>query len=229
MLRIALAASAGLFLTTAAQAAPVTFPLDPNNPAQGTVTVDDSAFADSVLAFNQVPPPAAAPGLNDPSAVLGAPDYDAGASGPDDTGAFSLGDNGQEGGFITVEFVDNRLSGSGDDAFDLFVGEVGSVVETINVSISQDGITFISVGQLTGQDRAIDIDPFLASEGFASTDLFRFVRIDDVPGQPANQGSNPGADIDFVAALSGSEVPIPGAALLFAPALLLAARRRLAK
>jgi hypothetical protein len=226
---ITLLATAGC-MVGAAQAAPVIFPLDPNDSSQGTVTVDDSAFADAVVAFNQVPPAAAAPGLNDPNAVLGAPDYDAGVSGPDDTGAFSLGDNDTEGGFITVQFINNVLTGSGDSDFDLFVGEVGSVVETINVSISRDGTNFFSVGQLSGQDRAIDIDPFLISNGFSATDTFRFVRIDDVAGQPTNQGSNPGADIDFIAALSGNEIPVPAGVWLFGSAVAaFAARRRASK
>ncbi|MEE4212609.1 MAG: hypothetical protein V2I43_25465 [Parvularcula sp.] len=214
------ALGATAFLATPAMAATVTFPLNPNDPGGPSVTVDESAFADRVVSVDQTQEPAA-PGLDDPDAVLGAPDYDAGGSGPDDTGAFSLG----EGGSITIEFTDNFLTVSGDDANDLFIGEIGSVVETINIEISANGTDFISVGSLVDQNREIDIDAFLTA---GDPTIFRFVRITDLIGQPSNQGSNPGADIDFVAALSSTEIPLPAGFVLFGTAAgLFAARRKL--
>jgi hypothetical protein len=219
-MKLAFAASAAILaMNAAAFAAPVTFPLNPNNPGAGDVTVDDTAFADRVVAFDQNPDNAAvgSPNLNNPDNVLGAPDFD-NTPGNND-GAFTLG----EGGFVTIEFTDNFLTTSGDSASDLFVGEVGSVVETVNVEISADNMTFISVGQLVGQNREIDIDAFLSA---GDPTLFRFVRITDLIGQPSDQGSNPGADIDFVAALSTQEIPLPAGFVLMGSAVAAYAARR---
>ena len=95
----------------------------------------DISFADEVISFSPGPD-VGAPHL-DSSQVLGAPDGN----------HLSLGDNGS----LIVRFSDNSLTTSGDASADLHIFEVGSVVEVFNVSISQDLITWIDLGNLSGQ------------------------------------------------------------------------------
>src|SRR5262249_41071807 len=110
----------------------------------------------------------------------------------------SLGD----GGSITLEFVDNRLTGSGDGTPDLWVFEVGSI-EDMFVAISKDGVDFFDPGKVSGSTQGIDIDAF----GFGPTDRFRFVRVTDDPSQGPPPDGTAGADIDAVGAISS--VPPP--------------------
>ena len=58
----------------------------------------------------------------------------------------SLGD----GGTLIVEFVDNRLTGSGNSAFDLWIFEVGPDIEDTFVAISKDGSPLYDVGKVFG-------------------------------------------------------------------------------
>ena len=61
------------------------------------------------------------PGVSDPTAALGAPNYTGLLAEPSaGQGAVSLG----RGGRLVVQFVDNILTGSNDARPDLFVGEV---------------------------------------------------------------------------------------------------------
>jgi hypothetical protein len=102
------------------------------------------------------------------------------------------------GGSITLEFVDNRLTGSGSSALDLWIFEVGPQVEDTFVEISKDGITYLPVGKVFGATSGIDIDAF----GFGPTDQFRFVRLTDDPAEGGTTGATVGADIDAVGAIS---------------------------
>lgn len=81
---------------------------------------------------------------------------------------------GQRGSLI-LEFVDNRLTGSGSSALDLWIFEVGPDVEDTFVSIRRDGVTFLDMGKVLGATAGIDIDAF----GFGPSDLLRFVRLID--------------------------------------------------
>ena len=80
--------------------------------------------------------------------ALGLPDYAGGTTCPSQAGCadVSLGD----GGSIVLRFVVNRLTGSGNNAFDLWVFEVGPDVEDTFVDISTDGQTWHSVGRSSG-------------------------------------------------------------------------------
>lgn len=117
-------------------------------------------------------------------------------------GYVSLG----SGGSITLEFIGNRLTGSGDTRLDLWVFEVGAQVEDTFVEISKNGTRFFSVGKVLGSTAGIDIDSF----GFGRTDEFRFVRLTDDPdeGDQPPGGASIGADIDAVGAISS--VPAVG-------------------
>ncbi len=185
-------------LSLSVTAAPVTY--------DGILFPDgDISFADVVVSY--------APGANvasphdDPSAALGAPDWQSGGAG----GYASLGNpqTGETfGGSIILQFTDNSLTPSGTSDADLHIFEIGQQVEEMEISISKDQQSWIVLGILEGQPTSIDID---AVAGVQPGDLFSFVRIIDA-GE--NQSFSPfgGADIDAVGAISSSfEVPdIPG-------------------
>lgn len=158
-----------------------------------------ASFADAVTSFD----PSVVNGEPgdehlEEEATLGAPDCNL----PDNDGCFvSLGDGGQ----ITLEFVDNRLVGSGDTEPDLYIFEYGPAVEDMAVEISKDGVAFSSVGTVDGQPSEIDIDAF----GFGTGDFFRFVRITDDPDEGGDSGATVGADIDAVGAISSAAPPPP--------------------
>jgi len=133
-----------------------------------------SSFADAVTVYaptivaNQ-------PGLSfrNGDAAIGAPDIASGGdcSTPAVCPYVSLGD----GGAITLEFIDNRLTGSGDAKLDLWIFEIGPDVEDTFVAISRDGVQFFNVGKVFGATSGIDVDAF----GFGTADRFRFVRLID--------------------------------------------------
>lgn len=103
------------------------------------------------------------------------------------------------GGSIVLRFDDNKLTGSGSNALDLWVFEVGPNVEDTFVDISKDGTTWFAVGKVFGSTAGIDIDAF----GFGTSDLFGFVRLTDDPAEGgAGSGGTVGADIDAVGAIS---------------------------
>ena len=162
-----------------------------------------SSFADALTAYaptivaNQPGVP-----FRNGNAALGAPDIGAGdCSTPAVCPYVSLGD----GGSITLEFVDNRLTGSGDSKLDLWVFEIGPDVEDTFVSISKDGVQYFNVGKVFGATAGIDIDAF----GFGTTDRFRFVRLIDDTNEGGQSGVTVGADIDAVGAISTVAAPPP--------------------
>ena len=151
----------------------------------------DISFADAVISFSHL----------DSSQALGAPDGN----------HLSLGD----GGSLIVQFTDNSLTTSGDATADLHIFEVGSAVEIFNVSISQDLITWIDLGDLSGQPTSIDIDGVAGVVAFAQ---YSYVRLIDVG--PNQTGSPFGeADIDAIGAISSAPavaMNAPGAIAVFA-------------
>lgn len=177
-----------------------------------------SSFADAVIGYTPVltggQPPL--PDRN-PARALGVPDYDGVACTDAATcTSVSLG----QGGSLTLEFVDNRLTGSGSDALDLWIFEVGPDVEDTYVAISRDGVTYFDVGKVFGATAGIDIDAF----GFGLADEFRFVRLLD----DRLEGGVSGADIDAVGAISSRRVgtlPVPATAWMACLALAFACRR----
>jgi hypothetical protein len=79
-----------------------------------------------------------------------------------------------------------------------------------------DGINWEDVGKVTGSTKGVDIDAF----GFGPTDMFSFVRLTDDPNEGDIDGETVGADIDAIAAISTTVIPIPAAAWLFGSGLI---------
>lgn len=172
-------------------------------PASALPTIDRTAYADSVVSYT----PGAAgsvPSFNHQGAfnALGGPDYDGNDRCGSQAGCSfaSLG----HGGSITLQFRNNKLTGSGNADFDLWIFEVGGDVERTLVEISKDGLTWFEVGFVEGSTSGVDIDAF----GFGVGDLFAFVRLTDDTGNGQFRGLTAGADIDAVAALSTVFTPI---------------------
>src|SRR5690606_37899425 len=147
----------------------------------------DRSFADEVVEY------AAGSGTindsaSDPAALLGAPDF----SGNVDDGSFlSLGCDG----VVTLQFTDNALIDV--DGADLYVFEVGPNVEGMSLAISEDGLTWIDLGGISGGRAEIDI------AGMAPADTsFRFVRLTDDGIECGTRYA--GADIDAVAAIGST-------------------------
>lgn len=141
-----------------------------------------ASFADAIVLFNPGGD-VAAPHL-DPTLALGAPD-----------GLHvSLGDDGE----LIVEFLNNALTTSGTPAPDLHVFEIGPVVEEMDIAISTDNVTYVSLGALSGQPTSIDLDAF---PGVVPGALYRFVRIRDTDPSTTNSPFGE-ADIDAVGAIT---------------------------
>lgn len=156
-----------------------------------------SSFADAVVSYDPViksgQPTAVHQNFAD---TVGPPNY----TGQPSQYA-SLGD----GGSITLEFIDNRLTGSGDDKKDLWIFEVGPDVEDTFVEISKNGTDWTPVGKVFGSTAGIDIDFY----GFGPADQFRFLRLTDDPNEGDQSGASVGADIDAVGAIFSVSAPIP--------------------
>jgi len=156
------------------------------------------SFADEVVEYDPLysgGPEPTAPLFIDPESSLGSPDHD----GPDHSeGSVSLG----HGGRLTLKFTNNALTGSDDASGDLYIFEIGEVESTF-VEISEDGLTWHSVGSVNGATSEIDIDAF----GFTSADQFHYIRLTDDTNEGSSGTSTPGADIDAVGAIS--TVPEP--------------------
>jgi len=191
MKQLVLAGVALLTIAATATAEPITvngitFP-------QGT-----ASFADVVSTYS--PGPDVGGTYADPAAALGVPNYNG------STGAASLGD----GGSLTLRFTDNSLTTSGDSAADLHVFEVGSAVEAFNVAISTDGLSFVNLGNVSGQPTSLNIDGIA---GVVAGGLYSWVRLTDVA---PNQSGFPfgEADIDAVGAISSTTAVTPEPATL---------------
>lgn len=83
------------------------------------------------------------------------------------------------------------------NAFDLWVFEIGPDVEDTTVEVRTDGLSWSSVGLVTGCTRGIDIDAF----GFGTSSAFSFVRLIDVANEGDTGGAAVGADIDALGAI----------------------------
>lgn len=102
------------------------------------------------------------------------------------------------GGRAVFQFLDNVLTGSGDEKPDLHIFEVGPDVEDTFVEISRDGVNWLDVGKVSGGTSSIDIDAF----GFGPHDRFAWVRLTDDPDEGGTTGATVGADIDAVGAIA---------------------------
>src|SRR5262245_53873648 len=184
------------------------------------------SFADAVVDYSPIFSSGPSnPHLN-PQKALGVPDYD------DPTGTLACADQATctwvslgDGGSLTLQFIDNLLTGSGDNAFDLWVFEVGADIEDTYVEISAAGSSWNSVGKVFGSTAGIDIDAY----GFGESSLFSYVRLTDDPNEGEQFGIFVGADIDAVGAISTIRVPEPGSVFLVCTAIcsaLMVIRRR---
>ncbi|MGI0119885.1 hypothetical protein [Zooshikella sp. RANM57] len=123
------------------------------------------------------------------------PDYVSGGS-PE---YVSLGDQGE----IIVQFTNNSLTTSGDSSSDLWIFEVGNVLEPTDIYISENGSKWIYVGSTSGGKGGIDIDAYL-NNGVSHNTKYNFVKVVDL--LPTQSGSPwAGADIDAIGAISSSE------------------------
>lgn len=168
---------------------------------RGTVILPqgDKSFADVVVDYT--------PGggrieesARDPEAALGPPDF----SGDVNDGSFvSLGCNG----ILTLQFTDNALIDV--EGPDLYVFEVGPMVEGMSLEISEDGEAWIDLGDISGGRAEVDL------AGLVPTDAsYRFVRLtDDGEGCGTRFA---GADIDAVAAIGSTLRFVLDGAVLFA-------------
>lgn len=173
------------------------------------------SFADAVVAYepiiylNEEQLSNVTKPFNNPAAALGTPD----SSNPQhplpsisERRDVSLG----LGGSITLKFTNNLLTGSGDNAPDLWIFEAGEIPESVLVEISQDGQQWHAVGQTGQQDSGINIDTF----GWGPDDFFSYIRLSDNPNQGEHDGvwndgewvGWGGADIDAVGAISSVSV-----------------------
>jgi hypothetical protein len=134
--------------------------------------------------------------------ALGVPNYPAGSCATQaDCSYVSLGD----GGSIVLRFVNNKLTGSGNNALDLWVFEIGPDVEDTFIDISTDGLIWNSIGKVFGSTAGIDIDAF----GFGIANQFSYIRLTDDTNEGDQNGVTVGADIDAVGAISTIATPVP--------------------
>jgi OOP family OmpA-OmpF porin len=102
------------------------------------------------------------------------------------------------GGSVTLYFANNVLSdGLGND---LYVFEAGQNMEGVKVEVSTNGILWYLADVAVATTMGIDIAPIVKNPN----DYFRYVRLTDT--QLNCDDFTPGADIDALAAINGSEV-----------------------
>lgn len=142
------------------------------------------SFVTSVVEY--VPgDPAPAEEYSNPEVAVGEPDYDELTW----EGFLSLGGGGQ----IIYEFEEVYLvDGPGDD---LQVFEIGPSVEAMEIEISDDGINWINLGEISGGTASVDIGPHISGG-----DKFSYVKLIDL--YTNSGGETSGADIDTVVAIN---------------------------
>ncbi len=155
------------------------------------------SFADRAGSFTPGEKPSKAP-FDFPENATGEPNYRNTYSAD----FISLGCNGE----LITQFTDNILVDV--DGIDLYIFEIGPVVEKTQLAISADGENWIEVGEIEGARSDVDIGPFV-NKG----DKFPFVRLTNASN--ACGGNHAGADIDAIAAV-GAEIRLSlDSALLF--------------
>ena len=176
---------------------------------------DGTSFADQVIQYLPGCPDL---DLNDPQQALGLPDWQL----PTDGKAVVLG----EGGQIQLAFLDNVLINSGDEEPDLWVFEIGDVVEACQIALKPfdpatqnaavdagimdtDNNGYYQLGTISGSSSSVDIDSLIP--GFSAGKLkFSAVQVIDVPDLDCGSTINPGADIDAVCAVFSMKLDCAG-------------------
>lgn len=156
-----------------------------------------ASFADAVVSFTAGARPSEGVWA-DPAHALGEPDFTR-ASQP---GFLSLGCDGE----LVLRFDDNALVEVPGP--DLYVFEVGPMVEAVDLSVSADGTAWIDVGRIEGARAELDLAGVIEPG-----ESYRYVRL-------ANRskgcgGRHSGADIDAVAAVGSALRLSLDAAVLF--------------
>lgn len=154
-----------------------------------------SSFADTIVGFTAGAYGIPEGAFTDASHAIGAPDYTGGRL--DGKTAVSLGN----GGTLIVKFTDNALTPSGDDKLDLWIFEVGSLVEKAAISVSSNGESWIDVGTIEGATSAVDLDRFIG-QGIEADGRYTYVKIVDDSADHEQNAPYAGADIDAVGAIS---------------------------
>lgn len=156
---------------------------------RGKVTLPQGnrSFADVVVDYQQGTGKIEQSAMT-PQAALAAPDF----SGDVDDGSFlSLGCDGS----LTLQFTDNALIDV--EGPDLYVFEVGPNVEAMRLAISEDGKTWLELGEISGGRAEVDI----FGHGAPDTS-FRYVRLTDDGIDCGTRFA--GSDIDAVAAIGST-------------------------
>lgn len=150
----------------------------------------DISFADEVVDFKRGDPDAITEAC-DSTLAIGLPDFAGTAENFTSLGC---------GGSLTVRFVDNALVNVPGP--DLFVFEVGKFIETTQLYVSKDGMTWINAGAISGGVTAVDM-----GDSVKKGEVFHYVKLVDL--KTDCKGSWPGADIDAIAAIgSGKQISI---------------------
>lgn len=156
------------------------------NGKERTVKDGEYSFATRVVEFTPGSPWTKHEESQDPSAVLGAPNFNEVAIDDLNLGKY---------GVLVVEFNVSIVDGEGED---IYVFESGPDVEATKVEVSSDLVTWYDVGIAQGATAGLDISGKVPEGG-----RFRYVRLTDLKGKGSDW---PGADIDAVLALNSTLV-----------------------
>jgi outer membrane protein OmpA-like peptidoglycan-associated protein len=151
----------------------------------------DASFADEVVSFTVGKPAPRDPRWTDAKSAVGIPNQDPRRADPKNANTVILGC----GGTLVMRFTDNVLVDVPGP--DLYVFEVGPAIEPTRLAISQDGTTWIEVGNISGGTATVDIAK-VAKPG----DRYRFVSLTDL--KRACGGAYAGADIDAIGAIGSA-------------------------
>lgn len=155
------------------------------------------SFADKVVSFTPGEKPSQKP-FSNPHRALGEPNY----RNTELADFISIGCHGE----LVLQFTDNVLVDV--DGVDLYVFEVGPLVEKTELAISTNGHEWIDIGFIEGARSDVDIRGKVPPG-----ERFSFVRL--VNASNSCGGRHGGADIDAVAAV-GAEIRLSlDSALLF--------------
>ena len=103
---------------------------------------------------------------NNASNIIGLPDYMPG----DQPEFVSLGDGGE----IVIQLASPGLTASGTEDKDLWVFEIGSKIEPVDVHISMDATQWIHVGSTMGGIDGVDIDQYVGQGGVERNKKYRY-------------------------------------------------------